>query len=626
MLHAREVSKTLGLQSLFRGVSLSVRAADRLAIIGPNGAGKSTLLKLLAGELEPDAGEVRGDRALRVGFVRQQEAFGAGLDARGVVERAAEEGAVARGMEGHAQEPSVLAEITLGKVGFPVELMDREAAALSGGWRKRLAIAAALASADGEPDVLLLDEPTNHLDIRGIDWLETFLTRLTARRSAAVVFVSHDRAFLDRVPTRVAELSAAYPDGLFEAEGSYTEFLRRKGAFLDAQAERRRSLAGQVRKDLDWLSRGPQGRQTKAKGRIESSYERMDELAELRDRAAAAERGGSKVEFNAGTRKTRKFIEAKGVSKSMGGTRLFGGVNLRLGAGDRLGLLGPNGSGKTTLIRVLTGELAPDEGTVTLAEPRPLVVVFSQHRQDFKPETLLRDALSPASDRVTFRGQTMHVVGWARRFLFEDGQLSQPLKSLSGGEIARVHIARIMLQPSDVLVLDEPTNDLDIPTLEIMEEALEDYPGALLLVTHDRAMLERLCTDVLSLDGEGGAAMYASVEQAVRARLASQENREEKREAKPTGGAAAPAVDARAKGSKVKLSYKEQREYDAMEGEIEAAERLVSELDAAMNDGAVLADHKEMARVCAEMETAQARVVSLYARWDELERKRSGDA
>ncbi len=617
MLNARRISKALGLQSLFRGVSLTVHPSDRLAIIGPNGAGKSTLLKLLAGELEPDTGEIRADRTLRIGFVRQQEVFSPGDDARAAVIRAAKDGAAERGVTDHAPDPEVLAEITLGKVGFPDGLMDRPAAALSGGWRKRLAIAAAIASADGEPDLLLLDEPTNHLDIEGIAWLETFLTRMTMRRSAAVVFVSHDRAFLDRVPTRVAELNAAYPDGLFDADGGYTEFLRRKGEFLDAQAERQRSLSGQVRKDLEWLSRGPQGRQTKAKGRIESSYERMDELAELRDRSAAAERTGSRVEFNAGSRKTRKLIEAKGVAKSMGGVPLFSDVDLRLGAGDRVGLLGPNGSGKTTLIRVLTGDLAPDAGTVTLSEPRPLVVVFSQHRQDFDPDILLRDALCPAGDRVVFRGQTMHVVSWARRFLFEDAQLSQPLKSLSGGEIARVHIARIMLQPSDVLVLDEPTNDLDIPTLETMEEALEDYPGALVLVTHDRAMLDRLCTEVLSLDGRGGARTFATVEQAIRARAATPVAPEAKPVPTPTPATEPP------RPARVKLSYKEQREYDRIETDIEEAERAAAALEARLADSAVIADHQAMASVCADLDAAQARVAALYARWDELERKRS---
>ncbi|MEM7754521.1 MAG: ABC-F family ATP-binding cassette domain-containing protein [Planctomycetota bacterium] len=625
MLHARRVSKTLGVKSLFHGVSLSVAAGDRVGIIGPNGAGKSTLLRLLAGALGPDEGEVRAERGIRTAFVGQQDVFEQGDTVRGAVVRAVLDAATERDRSaGDAEgehDADTLAQITLGKVGFVDDQMDRSASSLSGGWKKRLSIASAIASARGEPDVLLLDEPTNHLDIEGLEWLETFLTRWTERRSAAAVFVSHDRTFLERVATRVAEISPAYPDALFAADGNYTEFLRRKTEFLGAQAERQRSLAGLVRKDLDWLSRGPQGRQTKAKGRIQSSHERMSELSDLRDRAAEADRGGSRIDFDAGSRKTRKLIEAKGIAKSMGGARLFEGVDLRLGAGDRLGLLGPNGSGKTTFLRVLTGELEPDKGSVTRADPEPLVVVFSQHRQDFEPGTLLSEALCPGGDHVTFRGQTMHVITWARRFFFADSQLAQPVKSLSGGELARVHIARIMLRPSDVLILDEPTNDLDIPTLEAMEESLEEYLGALVLVTHDRAMLDRLSTSVLALDGTGDAGVYAGVQQAidVLSRAARDALPATRKPAAPARAAAPP------RRSRVKLSYKEQREYDSMEADIEAAEQAVGELEHAMTEPAVINDHEAMARTCADLDVAQSRVAELYARWDVLERKQSGE-
>ena len=633
MLHARGIGKTLGFKTLFEGVSLSVHAGDRLGIIGPNGAGKSTFLKLLAGGgvagLGPDTGEIKTDKSIRIATVAQNDTFDDAMSAVDVVSRACLDGATARGEHPEAHHAEITAEIVLGKVGFPSEMFGKEAGTLSGGWRKRLSIAAALASADGEPDVVLLDEPTNHLDIRGLMWLEQFVTRLTSRGPAAAVFVTHDRAFLERVATRVAELSAAYPDGLLTATGNYTEFLRRKQEFLDAQAEQQRSLAGQVRKDLAWLSRGPQGRGTKAKGRIDQSHERMGTLAQLKERSSAAAQGGSRVEFNASARKTKKLIVAKGVSKSLGGTRLFSGLDLRLGAGDRLGLLGPNGSGKTTLIRVLTGDLAPDAGSIDLAEPRPEIAVFSQHRTEFEPSLLLRDALCPAGQHVTFRGQSIHVSGWARRFLFTDHQLDQPVKSLSGGELARVHVARIMLVPSDVLVLDEPTNDLDIPTLEIMEEALEDYPGALVLVTHDRAMLDRLTTDVLALDGVGGASMYASLEQEIKADMdraraedAAVKSSAETSKDAPKNQAESPA--GKQPGKRVKLSYNEQREFDGIESAIERAEADAARAEAEIQKPAVLADHEKMAEACAVLDAAQARVAALYARWDELETKQAG--
>ncbi|MEM7621963.1 MAG: ABC-F family ATP-binding cassette domain-containing protein [Planctomycetota bacterium] len=617
MLQARSISKHVSFRSLFDGVSLSVAAGDRVGIVGPNGAGKSTLLRLLAGIDDPDGGEIVLDGKPAVAFVAQDDTFDRGMNARGVVTRAAMNGAAARGEQLDEHQAGVTAEIELGRAGFAGGVMDQEAISLSGGWRKRLSVAASMASAGGQPDVLLLDEPTNHLDLPGLAWLEETVQRVCARASSAVLYVTHDREFLERVSTRVVELSEAYPGGVLAVDGNYSEFLRRKREYLEAHARQQRSLANQVTKDIAWLSRGPQGRGTKAKGRIDQSHERMEKLADAQKRAAAADRGGSRVDFNASDRKTRKLIAADGVSKSLGGRMLFDSVGIRLGAGDRLGLLGPNGSGKTTLIRVLTGELEPDDGSVVLAEPAPKVAVFSQHREDFDPSTSLQEALCPIGQTVTFQGRPMHVTAWARRFLFRDEQLAQPVGSLSGGELARIHIARIMLAPCDVLVLDEPTNDLDIATLEIMEEALEGFPGALVLVTHDRAMLARLATEVLALDGTGGAAVYASLSQALAAVRAS----DDARAAKPKRSAAsAPGPAPR---QRVKLSYKEQREYDGMEAEIEAAEHRVSACESAIADPKVNADIDRMTEACTQLSSAQARVADLYARWEELEEKRA---
>lgn len=612
LLTVRDITKSLGVRTLFRGLTLAVNERDRLGLIGPNGAGKSSLLRLLAGELAPDGGEIVRPRSLRAALVPQVDSFPDRQIAREAVIEAAMSGA-AHAPDRH--EAEVLAEIILGRLGFEPEQADSVAGALSGGWRKRLAIARALAAAGGEPDLLLLDEPTNHLDLAGIRWLEDFLKRPPmASANLASVFVTHDRVFLENVATSVAEISPAYPGGALVVEGNYSEFLRRKRDFLDAQARTEQAVAGQVRRDIEWLSRGPQGRQTKAKGRIQASYARMDDLADLRARNAAAGGAGARVDFDATGRRTRKLLVARGISKSLGGRPLFAGVDLALGAGDRLGLLGANGSGKTTLIRVLTGELAPDAGSVERSDPPPRVVVFSQHRREFDPATPLREALCPVSDQVRFRGQPMHVTSWARRFLFRDEQLDQPVSSLSGGELARIHIARVMLEAADVLVLDEPTNDLDIPTLEALEEAMEDFPGALLLVTHDRAMLGRLARSVLALDGRGGVRVHATLEQA----LAEQESAADQA-AKPAP-ARKPAAPPPPPGRK-KLSYMEQREYDAMEARIEQAEARSAAAEAALADPAVIADHEAMTRACEALTHAQQEVAALYARWEELERK-----
>lgn len=629
LLSARDISRTHGLQTLFRGVSMSVASGDRVGLIGPNGAGKSTLLKLLAGEDQPDEGTITRAKGLRAVYVPQQDTFPDGWTSTRVVVDAAEHGVSLAAMDHH--EAEILAETILDRVGFDGAHAGTPAMDLSGGWKKRLSLARGLARAAGEPDLLLLDEPTNHLDLAGIAWLEDLL--LSPGPSGArfaSIFVTHDRSFLERIATRVVELSAAYPLGTLSVEGNYTTFLRRKEEFLEGQAAAERSMANQVRQDLAWLHRGAKARRTKAKSRIESSHQRIDELAELKSRNTAAAGAAARVDFNATDRKTRKLISARGVSKSLGGRRLFENVDVDLGAGDCLGLLGPNGSGKTTLIRVLTGELAPDAGSVVRADPLPRVVVFSQHRRDFEPTTLLRDAICPVSDQVRFRGQAMHITAWSRRFLFKDSQLAQPVSTLSGGELARIHIARIMLEPADVLVLDEPTNDLDIPTLEALEEALEDFPGALLLVTHDRAMLDRLASEVLALDGRGGHAIVASVDQAValerKAAAHSVSSHEPALSSPPQAQQNAELTTQQPRqtqSSRKKLSYNEQREYDTMEERIGQAEARVSRAEAAVNDPAIASDHARMAAACDELGAAQQAVAALYARWEELESKQA---
>jgi ATP-binding cassette subfamily F protein uup len=616
LLTARDITKALALRTLFEGVSLTIHEGDRLGLIGPNGAGKSTLLRLLAGLAEPDGGTITTPKGMRAVYVPQHDRFDEGHSARDAVVANAFTCIGEIGETHDHHEAETLADMILPRVGFDDALAHAAAGELSGGWRKRLSIACAMASAGGEPDLILLDEPTNHLDLDGVAWLEDFTRRPPgAGADTASVFVTHDRSFLERIATRVAELSPAYPGGIFMVEGNYTEFLRRKEEFLTAQTVAERSVAGLVRQDLKWLGRGAQGRQTKAKGRIQESHARMDELAELKARNAAAASGGAKVGFDASDRRTKKLIAAKGVSKSYGGRTLFSDLSLTLGVGDCLGLLGANGSGKTTLIRVLTGETAPDTGLIDLAEPRPRVAVFSQHRQDFPPTTLLSEALCPVSDQVRYRGQAMHIKTWSRRFLFRDEQLDQPIQSLSGGELARIHIARLMLAPADVLVLDEPTNDLDIPTLETLEEAMESFPGAIILVTHDRAMLERLATEVLALDGRGAWAMHASLGQAEAWRRRQASGANGAGAAKPESAKPAPE----APKARKKLGYMDQRDLETIEQRIQEAENAAAAMEARLADPRLLADHEAMTRACAELGAAQGLVAKLYARWQELE-------
>ena len=326
----------------------------------------------------------------------------------------------------------------------------------------------------------------------------------------AYVVATHDRAFLRAVADDIVEISRVYPGGSFRAAGSYDDFLRRREEFLEGQARRQESVANQVRRETEWLSRKESARRGKSASRIEDAARRREELAELQFRNNAA--GAAGIDFVATGRQTRKLLTATGLAKALGGRPLFAGLDLMLVPGNRLGVLGPNGSGKSTLLRVLADEVNADAGTIARAEGLR-TVTFEQGRAALNPTVPLRKALCAIGDTVTYRGRPVHVVAWAKQFLFRSEQLDVPVGDLSGGEQARVRIAQLMLRPADLLLLDEPANDLDIPALEALEDSLEEFPGALVLVSHDRALMDRLCTEVVGLDGRGGAGLYGSVGQ-----------------------------------------------------------------------------------------------------------------
>ncbi|MCB9838087.1 MAG: ABC-F family ATP-binding cassette domain-containing protein [Phycisphaeraceae bacterium] len=603
LITATSISKAFGPQTLFTGIDVRIGEGDRLGLIGPNGAGKSTLLKILAGLEHADEGDVTRRKGLRLRYVPQDDRFAEGATPMSEVCRHLDE------EHHHGADARTRANITLTKLGFTDT--QRPVETLSGGWRKRLAIACALAH---EPELLLFDEPTNHLDLEGVLWLEGFMRQA----GQAIVFITHDRRFLENTATRIVEIARAYPDGAFEVKGNYTEFVRRKDAFLDAQAAEQSAVANKVRRDTAWLLQGIQGRQTRNKSQVKDAAMRREQLGELRARnASGAPVAG--IDFQATGRQSVKLLTLEGVGKSMGGKRLFAGLDLALSPGKRVGLLGPNGSGKTTLLRICSGELEPDEGTVSRAE-NLRVVLFSQLRDSLNPEATLHEALCPVGDRVEFAGSTMHVTAWAARFLFDKEQLRNFVGNLSGGERARVCIAQLMLRPADALLLDEPTNDLDIPSLEALESTLLAFPGAIVLVTHDRFMLQRIATEYLALDGAGYASAHVSYEQwekAQRSRVGAAEPA--RKSSQP-----APAPAARPASPPKKLSYKFQRELDGMEAAILEAEGEAERLQAITEDPAIIADHVRAAKAYEALGAAQRNVETLYARWAELESMQQG--
>ncbi|HEX7157385.1 MAG TPA: ABC-F family ATP-binding cassette domain-containing protein [Edaphobacter sp.] len=595
ILNAQGLAKAFGAIPLFRDISFTVSDGDRIGLIGPNGAGKSTLLKILAGEEDADAGDLAVRKRARIGFIRQESTFADGLTVRNILEAALKASGVAE-----AEREGKLRE-TAGRVGFPD--LAAEAAKLSGGWRKRLAIAEAVVSA---PDVLLLDEPTNHLDLAGITWLE----ELVNASDFACVFVSHDRYFLENVATEIVELNRVYADGLLRVKGTYSKFIEARQEYLESQSRLEESLRNRVRTEIDWLRRGPKARATKAKARIDNAYALIDQLKEISGRSQTAT---ASIDFAATERQTKRLAELDNVTVELGGKTIVKDLSFLIANGMRVGLVGPNGSGKTTLLRLLIGGLAPTSGS--LKKAASLRVVYFSQTRELEEGVTLRRALSPDSDSVVYQGRVIHVASYASKFLFTSEQLNQPVERLSGGERARILIAKLMLEPADLLLLDEPTNDLDIATLEILEESLLEYKGALVLVTHDRYMLDRVSTTVLGLDGNGGAATFADYSQWEQWFLQQDAEAGEKSFAKPAQSVAPAAA------GKKKLSYLEAREFAGIEERVEAADARLEAAKASVNDPQVAIDAAKLTKALAEMESAQIEVDAVYARWAELTEK-----
>ncbi len=585
LLSLHDLSKSFGSQKLFHLLNFSVKEGEKIGLVGPNGAGKSTLLKIIYGLEKPDFGHLSKKQGIKISYAEQSPAF---------TEKSIEQVLV-------KELPSIPEEEALWKAAASWSKAESQhdllscPALLSGGWRKRLDIVRAWVK---QPDLVLMDEPTNHLDLEGIDWLEDFLRR----QKTACLIVSHDRSFLDHVCTKVLEINPCFPGGLFMVEGGWNVFLERKEAFLEGQRERERSLAGVVREETDWLRRSPKARTTKSKSRVDQAHEFIEELSDVRQRNKKQQ---AEIRFTASERETRNLVVGTNLSKKVEEKTLFEGVDVKLSPGTRLGIVGKNGTGKTTLLRILAGEVTQDLGTVKYAEDISLVY-FDQHREALDGESTLKEALSPHGDFVKFQGQEIHVNGWARRFLFPPEKLNLPVKCLSGGEKARIFIARLMLKPADVLFLDEPTNDLDIPTLEVLEESLRSFPGAIILITHDRYLMDRVCTKILAL-GEGEAKIFADYAQWEK----SPKKQTEKVVLKQDSVPLKPLVE----GSvKKKLSYLEQKELDGMENSILSLEERIADLDLQIRNAA----SKDQLKLYENLGALQQELEKLYERWQYL--------
>ncbi len=595
ILSSQSLAKSFSSRPLFTDISIGIADNDQVGMIGPNGSGKSTLLKILAGLETPDDGEVAVTRNTRICYLPQEDVFEEDSSVHDILVAALKK----HHLEDYEKE---LEALTLAdQAGFNDPY--KKAKNLSGGWRKRLAICRQLIQ---KPDLLLMDEPTNHLDIEGILWLEEILKK---NRSAYLI-ISHDRYFLEHISKRVIELNRRYPEGHFSAKGSYSDFLEARENFFAGQLRNQQTLENRVRREVEWLRRGPPARTTKSSARIKQAHQLIDNLEEIKYRNNQV--GRVKIDFTGSDRKAKKLLAAENLEMSRGGKLLFKNLNLLLSPGMKLGLLGLNGSGKSTLIKTLIGSLKPQVGTIERAE-HLRIVFFDQNRETLDNTLTLRRALVPHGDQVTYQGKPVHIVSWAKKFLFQPEQLEVPIKDLSGGERARILIANLMQKEADLLILDEPTNDLDIPTLEVLEESLQDFQGAMLLVTHDRYMLDRVATHLLALDGKGGAEFFADYAQWEQAQKEEKDTPKSDKPQLATSQVSPPAK---------KLSYKEQKELQQMEATILKAEEQVKFYEEEMQNPKVVANPTELNKICLQLKEAQEKVETLYKRWAELGEKK----
>jgi ATP-binding cassette subfamily F protein uup len=597
-VHAQKISLAFGHLPLLEDAELRIAAGERAALIGRNGTGKSTLLKVLSGELPPDRGVVWREPGLRIARL-DQEVLGQ-FDDRTVYQE------IARGLgplvdleseDGWRDEQKIRQAIS--RLSLPA---DRRVSELSGGWRRRTLLAKALVS---HPDLLLLDEPTNHLDIDAIRWLEEFIHDFPG----AVLFVTHDRAFLSNLATRIVELDRGR---LTSWPGSYETYLAKKAASLETETRDLERLEKKLAQEETWLRQGVKARRTRNEGRVR-------DLMKLRaERAARREQiGDVRMTIDASIASGKLVFDAEHVVKRFGDRTVIADYSQRIQRGDRVGLIGPNGSGKSTLLRLLVGGLEPDAGSIRRGT-RLEVAYFDQQREQLDPEQTVLDTVNGGNTTVIINGQPRHVLGYLADFLFPKERAQSPVKALSGGERNRLLLARLFAKPANVLVLDEPTNDLDIETLELLEELVSDFEGTVLLVSHDRVFVDRVVTSTLAFEGDGRVVEYVGgyedyLRQAEAGRPRPEVDTADKRDAAGKG-----LRPARARPRK--LSFNEQREFDALPGRIAALE----EEQLRLKGEAASADFYKSPRdhihvVLARIEGVQTEVDAALERWLELE-------
>ncbi|NQV30957.1 MAG: ABC-F family ATP-binding cassette domain-containing protein [Candidatus Marinimicrobia bacterium] len=588
LISTQNIHKSYSNTLLFKDLSISILQGERIGLIGPNGAGKSTLLKIMAGIEQVDDGELALRSKIRISYLPQIDIFDDHSTIRQILQNNFPE---------HMEEWEIQKQLSELQNQAQFSDLDLAFGTLSGGWKKRVGIAATLAQGS---DLILLDEPTNHLDLQGILWLESLLQ--TA--SFAFILISHDRFILENTCNSIMDLDRRYKQGHLKVRGNYSQFLQDQEKYFHEQRAEELTLSNKVRREIDWLRHGPKARTTKAQYRIDKAHGMIDDLSELKRRNNLPTEAG--ISFEAGDRRSKKLLHARGLAKNRGGKTLFKDLEIFLSPGMKIGIMGANGSGKSSLINILRGELQADQGEMDLAQGVH-IITLDQNRELPNENLSLKRALSPDGDTVIFQGNPLHISAWAQRFLFQKEQLELPVAHLSGGERARVLLAKLMLDTAEILILDEPTNDLDIPTLEVLEDSLLDYSGALLLITHDRFLMDRVCDQIIYLVGDGTVKVFADTYQltAFQRSLAGPVISEEVR---------SPSTN------KVRHQHLKtlRKSFAKVERDIEKAEAHKSVLEGEMHDPAYATDPGKLAECSASIAKLNSEIDVLLESWGTL--------
>ncbi|MCK7506239.1 MAG: ABC-F family ATP-binding cassette domain-containing protein [Desulfobacterales bacterium] len=588
LLNLDKISKSFGAKALFTDLCLTVNDGDRIGIIGDNGTGKTTLTKIMVNMESADTGNIAIRKNLKTAYIPQVSNYEADATVWDIVAKTATT---------DFKNADVKTATALSIVGFDDYTVKVNT--LSGGWSKRLDIACGIVN---EPELLILDEPTNHLDYQALDWLENFLG--SARFTW--VMVSHDRFLLEQCANRIVEINKRYDGNIFQSEGRYDDFLEKHLLYIEQQNKLEAVMSNKVRAEIEWLRRGPKARRTKAKYRIDEAHHLIKELADLKEKKANNQnRNRFQLSSN---RKTKVLVKIKNISKSFGDKHILKNFTANLTTGLRIGLLGGNGVGKSTLLKLLSKQVEPDAGSVEHADNLK-IVYFDQLRESLHQQKTVKQYLADGNDTVIFKDRPVHMVSWIKRFGFSPQQLDSTIASLSGGEQARILIAKLMLQPADILLLDEPTNDLDIRTIETLEENLLEFGGLLVIVSHDRYMISRVCGLFIGFTTDAQAELFADYEQWEESLKTNK---------KENGDARKTVKDKRPKKEKTKLSYKEKLELQDAEKQIEILDDKIKSLEAQLSDPENFSDFILLNKLTEEIALNKEALEKFYRSWEYL--------